>query len=140
MEPRSRKEADPLCGWIGSDDTEQQVQLRFPSKEAAIAYARRQGIEFRVHEPHERVVRPNPMPTTSSARCSLPVPTSPDGTDGQPGGRRERPWLSWMRDLITLTHVVFGVAEASIFVLELERDSSYVGDFIPMYTGSSRSL
>jgi hypothetical protein len=58
MEPRSRKEADPLCGWLGSDDTEQQVQLRFPSKEAAIAYARRQGIEFRVHEPHERVVRP----------------------------------------------------------------------------------
>ena len=58
MEPRSPKEADPLCGWIGSDDTEQQVQLRFPSKEAALAYARRQGIEFRVHEPHERVVRP----------------------------------------------------------------------------------
>jgi len=58
MEPRSPKEADPLCGWIGSDDTEQQVQLRFPSKEAAIAYARRQGIDYRVHEPHERVVRP----------------------------------------------------------------------------------
>jgi hypothetical protein len=58
MEPRSPKEADPLCGWIGSDDTEQQVQLRFPTKQAAIAYARRQRIEFRVHEPHERVVRP----------------------------------------------------------------------------------
>ena len=58
MEPRSRKEADPLCGWIGSDDTEQQVQLRFPSKEAAIAYARRQGIDYRVYDPHERVVRP----------------------------------------------------------------------------------
>ena len=58
MEPRSRREADPLCGWIGSDDTEQQVQLRFPSKEAAIAYARRKGIEYRVHEPQLRVVRP----------------------------------------------------------------------------------
>ena len=58
MEQRSPKEADPLCGWIGSDDTEQQVQLRFPSKEAAIAYARRQGIDYRVHDPHERVVRP----------------------------------------------------------------------------------
>jgi len=58
MEPQSRKEADPLCGWLGSDDTEQQVQLRFPSKEAALAYARRQGIEYRLHEPHERVVRP----------------------------------------------------------------------------------
>jgi ETC complex I subunit conserved region len=58
MEPRSPKEADPLCGWIGSDDTEQQVQLRFPSKAAAIAYARRQGIDYRVYEPQERVVRP----------------------------------------------------------------------------------
>ena len=58
MEPRSRKEADPLVGWIGSDDTEQQVQLGFPSKEAAIAYARRQGIDYRVYDPHERVVRP----------------------------------------------------------------------------------
>jgi hypothetical protein len=58
MEPRSRKEADPLCGWLGSDDTEQQVQLRFPTKEAAIAYARRQGIDYRFYDPHRRVVRP----------------------------------------------------------------------------------
>jgi NADH dehydrogenase ubiquinone Fe-S protein 4 len=58
MEPASRKEADPLCGWIGSDDTEQQLQLRFPSRQAAIAYARRKGIEYRVFEPHARIVRP----------------------------------------------------------------------------------
>jgi ETC complex I subunit conserved region len=58
MEPRSRREADPLCGWLGSDDTEQQVQLWFPSKEAAVAYARRRGIEYRVFEPHQPVVRP----------------------------------------------------------------------------------
>lgn len=58
MEPRSRKEADPLCGWIGSDDTEQQIQLRFPTREAAIAYARRRGIEYRVFEPHPRAIRP----------------------------------------------------------------------------------
>lgn len=58
MEPRSPKHADPLCGWIGSDDTEQQLQLRFPSKQAAIAYARREGLEYRVYAPHERVVRP----------------------------------------------------------------------------------
>lgn len=58
MEPESRKQVDPLCGWIGSDDTAQQIQLRFPSKEAAIAYAERQGIEYRVFEPHERVIRP----------------------------------------------------------------------------------
>jgi hypothetical protein len=58
MEPKSRREADPLCGWLGSDDTEQQLQLRFPSKEAAIAYARREGLDYRVCEPHARLVRP----------------------------------------------------------------------------------
>ena len=44
LEPTARREADPLCGWLGSDDTDQQVQLWFPSKEAAVAYARRRGI------------------------------------------------------------------------------------------------
>jgi hypothetical protein len=58
MEPRSRLEADPLCGWIGSDDTERQLQLHFPTKETAIAYAKRNGIAYRVFEPHQRMVRP----------------------------------------------------------------------------------
>lgn len=58
MEPRTRKEADPMMGWLGSDDTEQQFQLRFPTKEAAIAYADREGIEYRLFEPHDRVVKP----------------------------------------------------------------------------------
>lgn len=58
MEPKSPKRPDPLCGWIGSDDTDQQVQLSFPTKEAAIAYCQRRGIEYRVYEPHQRIVRP----------------------------------------------------------------------------------
>jgi hypothetical protein len=31
--------ADPLTGWPGSGATETQVQLAFPSREAALAYA-----------------------------------------------------------------------------------------------------
>ncbi len=58
MEPKERREPDSLIGWVGSGDTEQQLFLRFPSKEAAIAYARRQGIDYVVDEPQERVVRP----------------------------------------------------------------------------------
>jgi len=58
MEPKSPKEADPLCGWIGSDDTEQQIRIDFPTKEAAIAFAKREGLDYRVHDPHERIVRP----------------------------------------------------------------------------------
>lgn len=58
MEPNSRLMADPLCGWIGSDDTLRQIQLSFPTREAAIAYAERNGVAYRVFEPRQRVVRP----------------------------------------------------------------------------------
>jgi len=33
-------------GWTGNDDTLSQVELAFPSVEAAVAYARRQGVNF----------------------------------------------------------------------------------------------
>jgi hypothetical protein len=52
FEPREPSLPDHLMGWCGSGDTLQQVELRFPTKDAAIAYARRQGLEFRVVEPH----------------------------------------------------------------------------------------
>jgi hypothetical protein len=41
---------DPLMGWAGSGDTAPQVQLKFPNKEAALAYAQKNGIEVVVHE------------------------------------------------------------------------------------------
>lgn len=52
------KTIDGLMGWTGSRDTRNQIQLRFASKEDAVAYARRQGYSYTVDEPHERVVRP----------------------------------------------------------------------------------
>lgn len=58
MEPEGRKSVDPLCGWSGSGDTQQQIQLRFPTKEAALAYAKRNGIEARLSQPRTRIVRP----------------------------------------------------------------------------------
>lgn len=58
MEPKERREADALIGWVGSGDTEQQLVMRFPSKDAAIAYAKRAGIDYTVDDPHERVMKP----------------------------------------------------------------------------------
>jgi hypothetical protein len=58
FEPQVRREPDRLIGWVGSDDTEQQVILHFPSKEAAIAYCRKRGINFVVSDPQTRIVRP----------------------------------------------------------------------------------
>ncbi len=40
---------DPLMGWSGSGDTQSQVRLTFPDKDAAKAYAEKYGIPARVH-------------------------------------------------------------------------------------------
>lgn len=48
FEPSDAKRADPLTGWAGSGDTREQVKLRFPTAEAAQAYAAREGIEAHV--------------------------------------------------------------------------------------------
>jgi hypothetical protein len=49
-EPRS---IEPLMGWTSSSDMLGQVKLWFDTKEAAIAYATRNGLAFRVEEPKE---------------------------------------------------------------------------------------
>ncbi|CUJ99628.1 ETC complex I subunit [Shimia thalassica] len=51
------KDIDPLMGWTSSGDTQTQVKLRFPTKEAALEYAQEHGIEAQVTEPHKR--KPN---------------------------------------------------------------------------------
>lgn len=43
-EPAEAKRADPLTGWAGSGDTRGQVCLSFPTREAAEAYAAREGL------------------------------------------------------------------------------------------------
>ena len=58
FEPRSPLRVDRLIGWAGSDDTDRQLSLRFDTKEEAIAYCERRGIDYVVTEPHKRVVRP----------------------------------------------------------------------------------
>jgi hypothetical protein len=52
-EPEQARVAEPLMGWTSSTDMLGQVQLWFDTKEEAIAYARREGIPFRIEEPHE---------------------------------------------------------------------------------------
>lgn len=51
---------EPLMGWTGSSDTRRQVQLSFPTKESAIAFARRQQWSFAVREPQRRRLQPKP--------------------------------------------------------------------------------
>jgi hypothetical protein len=42
---------DPLTGWPGSRDTRRQLRLRFPTAEAAKAYAEREGLAYTVLPP-----------------------------------------------------------------------------------------
>ncbi|MDF2604472.1 MAG: complex subunit [Sphingomonas sp.] len=42
------KRPDPLTGWAGGADTREQVNLFFPTVEAAIAYAEREGLAYTV--------------------------------------------------------------------------------------------
>ena len=48
FEPGEAKRPDPLTGWAGSGDTRDQIRLGFPTCEAAIAYAEREGLAYTV--------------------------------------------------------------------------------------------
>lgn len=58
--PASAREVDPLMGWTSSEDTQTQVRLTFDSKQAALDYAKDNGIEAVVSEPKKR--KPNIRP------------------------------------------------------------------------------
>ena len=51
FESARRKRADPLTGWAGGADPQEQVRLIFPGLEAAKAYAAREGIEYHLVPP-----------------------------------------------------------------------------------------
>src|ERR1700754_590773 len=44
FEPRSAPFLDPLMGWTGGSDPLRQLALSFPTLDAAVAYAERQGL------------------------------------------------------------------------------------------------
>lgn len=52
--PAEARDVDPLMGWTGSGDTQAQVRLTFDSADAAVAYARENGIEAIVSDPNKR--------------------------------------------------------------------------------------
>jgi hypothetical protein len=58
FEPKAAKRADPLMGWAGSTDTNEQVTLVFATKDEAVAYANRHGIAFSITAPQSQVQRP----------------------------------------------------------------------------------
>jgi ETC complex I subunit conserved region len=54
FEPQSGPFIEPLMGWTGSSDPLAHMQLGFGSREAAVAYADRQGLEYEVRAGADR--------------------------------------------------------------------------------------
>ncbi|MBN9445096.1 MAG: ETC complex I subunit [Bosea sp.] len=52
-EPEAPRQIEPLMGWTSSSDMKSQVKLWFDSEAEAVAYATRNGIPYRVEQPHD---------------------------------------------------------------------------------------
>lgn len=52
-EPDRAPEVEPLMGWTSTSDMNQQVRLRFATKDEAIAYCEKNGIAYQVFETHQ---------------------------------------------------------------------------------------
>lgn len=46
LERQEAQRPDPLTGWNGSGDTRPQVRMTFASKDAAIAYCGKHGLDY----------------------------------------------------------------------------------------------
>ena len=57
FEPEEPSTVEPLMGWTSSGDMRQQLRLRFPSKEEAIAFCKRRGIAYEATEASAAVRR-----------------------------------------------------------------------------------
>ena len=53
-EPSAPRAIEPLMGYTTSSDMTSQIRLVFETRQEAVAYAERNGINFRVAEPHHR--------------------------------------------------------------------------------------
>ena len=52
--PAEARKPDPLMGWAGSGDTQRQLRLGFASREEAVAYAEKNGVEVEITPTPER--------------------------------------------------------------------------------------
>ena len=57
-EAATPRRPDPLMGWASADDTLNEVQLRFDTRDEAVAFAERLGLEYAVIAPHDTAEKP----------------------------------------------------------------------------------
>ena len=86
FEPQSPPFIEPLMGWTGSTDPLAPMRLTFPNREAAIAFAKRQGWDYEVHDdgvftsaiaalaqaqPAKKQLSPAELPASASVEVEL---------------------------------------------------------------------
>lgn len=49
---------DNLMGWVGMTDMPQEICLNFATQTDAIAYARKQGLEYKIYTKNQRRISP----------------------------------------------------------------------------------
>lgn len=54
----SARRPETLMGWTSSEDTLNQVRLKFPTLDEAVRFAQVKGWSYSVLPPHERKVKP----------------------------------------------------------------------------------
>lgn len=57
FDPAQPRKIDPLMGYTSSGDMKSQIRLVFETKEEAVAYAEKTGLDFRVQEPSKEAKR-----------------------------------------------------------------------------------
>lgn len=85
FEPRSPSFIEPLMGYTGNTDTLPQVELEFPTLEAAVRYAERQGLTYFVQKPAEAADEDDRPAQISSRACSSATLDQPQPGAGQEG-------------------------------------------------------
>jgi hypothetical protein len=101
FEQRAAPFIEPLMGWTGGTDTLSQVELDFPSADAAIAYAKRQGINSVVQGLAEPPRAPGPT-------SDMPKTGGPDrlaAHDRRPRTRK----LEWMERTLGVRATIDGI-------------------------------
>lgn len=58
FDPLTKRTPEPLMGWSQADDTLNQIRMVFPSSDAAVIYAQKQGWEYAVAVEKVKKVRP----------------------------------------------------------------------------------
>ena len=57
--PRSSSTTiDPVMNWTSSSDTQNQVKIKFSSKELAIAFAKKNSIDYTIRETKKSRIKP----------------------------------------------------------------------------------